>query len=426
MILSASQKRKAISLFTPTVKEFYNSAEDINIAGGAIRSGKTHWQRLRFLEYIRNEAPQGCDLLITGKSKGTVERNIVIPLLAYLDPTKYTKKERPNYVIHYKPRNINIYVVGAKDEGAEELIRGGTFAGHLGDEMPLHPEGFVNHIIGRCSQDPGCKFWTNNPVPPTHWYYRRFVKPIREGKQKGTYSHFLLEDNPTLSDRYIDSIKSHYAGVYYDWFILGRYVAAAGLVYDQWDRKKHIISREIIEKYISNGFINRYYCALDWRFEYALAMVLIGVDKEDCCYIINEYKEIKQVVDHEWLKDTLKVFLRGRCDEVICDSSRPDQIQYCDDWSYKNKMKIDFMGAAKGPGSVNRGINEMNIALKRGKLLVSDRCTDWHTEIEGYSRKVDKDGNTKEEVNPVNDDLMDATRYGHDHFLTGGGSISVV
>ena len=88
---------------------------------------------------------------------------------------------------------------------------------------------FVKQALARCSVK-GSKFWFNcNPENPQHWFYREWILKAKE--KKALYLHFLLSDNPSLSQNIINRYKSLYSGTFYSRFILGKWVATEGVVY---------------------------------------------------------------------------------------------------------------------------------------------------------------------------------------------------
>ena len=94
--------------------DFYiNSNSNINIAEGAVRSGKTFIFILRWIKYLL-EGASG-DLLMVGKTVRTLERNVLMcqnGLFELLDnKVKYNRTTGELFAL-----NRRIYCVGANDE----------------------------------------------------------------------------------------------------------------------------------------------------------------------------------------------------------------------------------------------------------------------------------------------------------------------
>ena len=221
-----SDKQKAILAFP------YTNYKCI-IADGAIRSGKTMFMILSFVRWAM-ENFNGQRFGICGKTVNSAKKNIIEPYLAVrYDKQRYKIKwnssDKTMTITCGNKRNI-FEVFGGKDDSSYTLIQGRTLAGVLLDEVALMPENFVLQAISRCSVE-GSRLWFNcNPESPTHWFYNEWI--MQPEVHKALHLHFMLEDNPSLSEEKIAEYKSWYTGVFYQRYILGEWVLAEGLVYD--------------------------------------------------------------------------------------------------------------------------------------------------------------------------------------------------
>ncbi len=122
------------------LEAYTKSYSRINIAEGAVSSGKSHIFMYRFLEELISGPPDK-DLepgvvgayMIGGKSETTVIRNILKPMDAEVGGIIRYNRSRREFPLFGKI----VYVVGANDERAEGKIRGLTLAGDLLDEGSL-------------------------------------------------------------------------------------------------------------------------------------------------------------------------------------------------------------------------------------------------------------------------------------------------
>lgn len=119
---------------------------------------------------------------------------------------------------------------GANDARSENKIRGITLGGAYCDELTLFPEDFFVMLLSRLSA-PGAKlFATTNPDTPTHWLKKKYLD--NEALVDDLLNIFFsIDDNTTLPLDYVASLKKEYTGVFYDRFILGKWVVAAGAIY---------------------------------------------------------------------------------------------------------------------------------------------------------------------------------------------------
>lgn len=202
------------------------------ICDGAVRSGKTSVMSLSFVLWVMGNF-RGCSFAICGKSVGSVERNIITPLLSvgYLRRHFDIRYLRGDHMLLVRrgERENRIYLFGGKDESSYTLIQGVTLAGILLDEVVLMPRSFVEQALARCSVA-GARFWFNcNPDSPRHWFYQEWILDAR--RHNALHLHFLMEDNPGLDAETLARYQTTYSGVFYQRYVLGEWVVAEGLVY---------------------------------------------------------------------------------------------------------------------------------------------------------------------------------------------------
>lgn len=123
-----------------------------------------------------------------------------------------------------------IMLEGANDMRSEGKIRGITLGGAYCDELTLFPKDFFVMLLSRLSA-PGAKLIaTTNPDVPTHWLLKEYL--ANEKLTDDLFRMFFhIDDNTTLPADYVRSLKKEYTGVYYDRFILGKWVVANGAIY---------------------------------------------------------------------------------------------------------------------------------------------------------------------------------------------------
>lgn len=234
---------------------------DMLICDGAIRSGKTSVMTVAFVDWAM-QSFNGCNLAICGKTVGSAIKNIVKPYMALsYAREKYSIRfnRAENLLTVRKNDKCNLfYIYGGKDESSYTLIQGITLAGVLLDEVALMVQSFVEQAMARCSVE-GSRFWVNcNPETPSHWFYRRYIckasDEFREMMQsdalKIMHLHFLMEDNPSLSDRMIARYKAQYTGVFYQKYIEGKWVRAEGAVFPEFSEapQRYEILKEKLPK----------------------------------------------------------------------------------------------------------------------------------------------------------------------------------
>lgn len=231
---------------------------DAIICDGAIRSGKTVFMTLTFIDDAM-ERYNGQRFGICGKTVDSAVKNIIAP---YLELSYAKKKYRLQWrrsdkiLVVSRGAKKNVFeVFGGKDESSYTLIQGRTLAGVLLDEVALMPRSFVEQACARCSVE-GSRLWFNcNPGSPSHWFYQEWILGAKE--KNALHLHFLLEDNPSLAEAVVQRYKNLYTGVFYQRYILGVWCVAEGLIYQQFaeDEQRYMIRKEDVPKlsYIEIG-----------------------------------------------------------------------------------------------------------------------------------------------------------------------------
>jgi len=240
---------KTLSEKQKQILDFAVDNNDTLICDGAVRSGKTLMMSFAFVLWAMSNFDK-TSFGICGKTVTSAEKNIIKPL---------QQLEQPYYSMAYKisnrmltvrnGRKENYFCVfGGKDESSYTLIQGSTLAGVLFDEVALMPQSFVDQAIARTLSFHNAKIWFNcNPEGPNHWFYNEWLtNPERRFK----HLHFLMSDNPILTEKEINRAKSLYSGVFYDRYIKGLWVRAEGIIFPEFanNPKPWIISIDDVPK----------------------------------------------------------------------------------------------------------------------------------------------------------------------------------
>lgn len=381
----------------PQVEREYNAI----IADGSIRSGKTMSMSLSFVLWAMTRFSD-CNFAICGKTVGSCRRNVIKPLLNMVKERFKIKDKRSDNVVMLtdkQGRSNSFYIFGGKDESSQDLIQGITLAGVLLDEVALMPQSFVDQALGRCSVE-GAKFWFNcNPENPNHWFYNDWI--LNANEKKALHLHFLMDDNLTLSDETKQRYYSMFSGTFYRRFILGEWVVAEGLVYQNFN---DTISERL---YHGDGSELRgtWYISMDYGTINPCSMGLWCVTQERAVrvkeYYYDSRKEHHQRTDEEHYAELEKLAEGHNIYYVVCD---PSAASFITTVKRHNKFYIK-----KAKNDVIDGIRVTNTLLTNNKAVISDKCKDSIREFGMYrwdERNTDKDAVVKE-----NDHAMDDIRY---------------
>ena len=393
-----SEKQKRIMAFPYT--NF-----DCIICDGAIRSGKTSFMMLAFVDDAMRRY-NGQRFAICGKTVDSTVKNIVVPYLGVTwaqDKYNLSWRRADKVLLVSDGKHQNIFeVFGGKDESSFSLIQGRTLAGVLFDEVALQPRSFVEQALARCSVE-GSRFWFNcNPESPKHWFYEEWVK--QPDKHNALHLHFELDDNPALAEEIKARYRSMYSGVFYDRYILGKWVAADGIIYPQFDEAKHVVKSKPRD-------YAKYYVSIDYGTHNPTSMGLWGLYNRKWYRVADSYfdsvKQMRQRTDEEHYRELHNLITDNTGGKkpvaVIVDPSAASLIECIKRHGEYRVRQAD--------NDVLSGIANVSTELNAGRLLFCDCCHEIFDEFMSYiwDQKAAERGEDK----PVKqyDHAMDDMRY---------------
>jgi PBSX family phage terminase large subunit len=398
------------ALSTKQIITLHESNARINILEGSVRSGKSFIALLRFLKELK-EGPSG-EYIIVGKSERTVLHNVIDPLQRLTGGIIRYNRGLGEFTLFGR----KVYVVGANDERAEGKIRGSTFAGALVDEISIIPHSFFRMLLSRLSIDGAKLFGTTNPDSPYHWLKADFID--NENVTDKRVFSFRLEDNPSLSQSFINNLKREYKGLWYKRFIDGLWVLAEGAIYDFFDETIHVVET-------APTYGKYYILGVDYGTTNPFACVLIGYndDHHPSVWVEKEYywdskKMGYQKSDTDYANDVRREFGDYPLQAIYLDPSAA---------SFEVELRRAKQPVRQAKNEVIDGIRFVANLFTNGDLVVRRGCIDLIKEIEGYVWDTNAANKGKDQPLKVRDHAVDAMRYalythfGHRDGLAGAG-----
>ena len=372
---------------------------DALVCDGAVRSGKTLAMGLGFFLWAMS-CFSGRRFALCGKTRGGVRRNVVeelLPWLRKLGMTVVDSRTAQVLTVRFGRQENEFYLFGGKDEGSAALIQGMTLAGVFLDEVVLMPRSFVEQACARCSVE-GSRLWFScNPEGPQHWFYKEWI--LQADKRNCLHLHFTMQDNPSLSQTVRRRYERLYTGVFYRRFILGQWCQAEGRVYDFFDTAS--------VRSAPGGLFEQWVISCDYGTVNPASFGLWG-KQNGVWYRTDEFyfdsrREGRQMTDAEYAEKLRKLAGGRTIREVIVDPSAASFIEVL----RRNGWKV-----RKADNDVISGIRKTADALKEGRIVICDRCTDCLREMDLYVWDLEAGG---DRVVKKNDHAMDDMRY----FVTG-------
>lgn len=346
------------------------------------------------------EGPPG-DLAMLGRTTATLQRNVLNDLFDTVGPSNYKWVNRQQGELRLLGRRI--YCFGANNEDAESKIRGATFAGALCDEVNLYPYNVFQQLMARLSVEGAKCFCNCNPDNPYHWFYTDYI--TNEDIVDKKIWKFLMSDNLSLSESYMESLKQMYRGVWYERMILGNWVAAEGRIYDMFDSDKHMVKVAAQEDLKSLGI--KWLVGCDYGTSTVMSWGLYAQMPSGITYKVREYyydavKEKAQKTDAEFLQEFVQWL----------DGTRPWAV-YCDPSAASWKVTLMRAGfkVLNADNDVLNGIRYVATCLSSGKYFIDKSCV--NTEKEYASYVWDQAAQLQGKDRPVksHDHTCDTDRY---------------
>lgn len=415
----SDQQKRLMNWWRPVVKA---SENDFVIADGSIRSGKTIACICGFLTWSQ-EMFSGESFILAGKTMGALKKNVIRPMMQILEAWGWSY----TYIRSGTDARLEIgtnvyYLYGASTEAAQDALQGLTAAGAYADEAALFPQSFIDQMIGRCSVD-GWKVWMNcNPEGP-HSYIK--VEFIDKAKEKHVYHlHFMMDDNLTLSEERKQAYCRAWSkgSVFYKRFILGLWVAADGLIYQQFaDNVKDYIITDAWFKEVDDNKQPLYeimYAVIGVDFggtKSAHSFTLTGFTKGYKQVVVLDEYYCKKRINPKQLQDDFIDFVKRakakyKVYEAYCDSAEQTLIAGLEMACMQSRVSIDIKNAIKG--SINDRIAFYNSLIAQHRWKIMKHCT--HI-IEAFEQAVYDDKKKNEDVRLddglMNVDSLDSTEY---------------
>ncbi len=399
------KQKKILTWWTPDSP--YRDYNGI-IADGAIRAGKTVPMAMSFVFWAMDTL-ESQNFGMCGKSIGAFKRNVWVWLKPVLLIRGYRIKKRPDisencFEFSRQGKSNFFHIFGGKDERSQDLIQGITLAGIYFDEVALMPESFVNQGTGRCSVE-GAKLWFNcNPDSPLHWFKVNWLDNAAELKL--FHLHFVMDDNPSLSEKTKENYRRRYIGVFFKRFILGLWVIAEGAIYDMWSDEENLFNDETQPPTLK--YTGRRAIAVDYGTSNPMVFLDLWDDGKIIWQVNEYYYDSKsrdsgvQKTDSQYADDLEAFIGEDIPDEIILDPSAA---------SFKAELRQRGYRVKDADNEVLDGIRMTATMIGRKLYRVHERCIHTRQEITSYVWDEKARLRGVEQPLKVKDHCPDALRY---------------
>lgn len=448
---------------SPKFKDFILTRSKRDYLEGTTAAGKTTVGIFKFMIMVADSEIR--DHVIAGADIGTVEKNIINPERGLLAQFEYLAEYFPSgrgkirlpHIEYASPNGKRIiYICGYDNKNRWKKVLGSQVGCAYIDEVNTADMEFMRELTHRCRY----MLTTSNPDAPDKAIYKEFLNRSRPLKRYANdyppelleelseepvsgYIHwyFTFHDNAALTKEEIrEKIDAVPKGTkMYKNKIQGLRGKATGLVFSNFSRKRHLISKEEAKKFIrdktaingnrqSEWFI-QFSAGLDTAYSSksadTIAMSFLGITNKGRCIVLDErvYNNASQTIPIA-PSDTVENFVAslernkeewgGMAKNTFIDSA--DQATLTEFRKYRRshpECLYRFNNAYKKITIVDRirlQLGWMSFIDKRGRepsFYVVETCEHYIRELENYSWKEDED----EEPEDANDHMVNSVQY---------------
>ena len=430
-------------------KTFLKTEAPVEFLEGTTYAGKTTVGAIKFLLRVaKNPKKQH---IISGLDTGTIEKNILNKELGVLDIFQGLIDYNPNgkgaesmpHILFKTPSGIKtIYILGYDNRARWKKALGGPYGCLYIDEINVADMEYVREASMRCDYLMAT-LNPDNPELPIYKEYINHARPLSQYANDGppellgmlnepakpgwVWWYFSFDHNAGLSPEKRQQIVSNVpvGTKIYKNKILGLRGKTSGLVFNNFDRVKHLISEEEALKLTKRTkqqleWFVKFSAGLDTAYSSkspdTIAMSYIGVTNLGRCILLEEkiYNNA-ELTDPIAPSDTVINYIAfldrcrdkwGACRDVFIDSADQATITEFKKHVRKNGSLYAFNPAWKQMKIVDRINTQLGWFAKDLFTIVSN-CHHYISELESYCWKEDKDL----EPEDANDHLINSVQY---------------
>ena len=432
-------------LLSEKYKAFLRCDAPVEFLEGTTAAGKTTVGLFKFMLKVA-ESPKKLHI-IAADDTGTAEKNIINKDLGILDDfgvlVEYngsgTKDDKiPHLKFHTSNGDKTIYVLGYGNKKKWKKALGGQYGCLYIDEINTADIDFVREASMRCDymmatlnpDDPSLEVYKDyincsRPLPKWEEETPQEIKDELKEEPKPGWVHwfFSFVHNLGLEEEKLEKIIRNTPKGTKIWKnkIQGLRGKATGLIFPNFDRKKHTVTKTWVKKQIENGKLRfkKFSAGLDTSYSSkspdTIAMIFQGITEDRKLITLEEKVYSNADLDQPLApSDTAVRFVEflercrkewGFAKDVFIDSSDQATITELRKYKRLHGCLYNFIDAYKRVEILDRIKLQLGW-IQQGCYLVVDTCIEHLSELDRYSWDDEKD-----EPEDRNDHTINANQY---------------
>lgn len=433
-------------LLSEKYKSFLRCDAPVEFLEGTTAAGKTTVGLFKFMLKVA-ESPKKLHILAADDT-GAAEKNIINKDLGILDDfgvlVEYKgngsgEYKMPHLLFHTSGGDKIIFVVGYGNKRKWKDALGGQYGCLYIDEINTADIDFVREAAMRCDylmatlnpDDPNLEIYQeyiNHSRPLPEWEAetpKEIIEELREEPKPGwVHWFFSFAHNLGLPPEKLAKIIQNTPKGTKIWKnkIEGLRGKATGLIFPNFDRKKHVVTAAWVKKQVEAGKIRfrKFSAGLDTSYSAkspdTIAMLFMGITFDRRLIVLAEKVYSNADLDKPLApSDTVEKFVDfldrnekewGLTKDVFVDSADQATITELRKYKRLHGCIYNFLDAYKALTIIDRIKLQLGW-IEQGCYLVVDACTEHLMEMDRYSWQEDKD-----EPEDRNDHTINASQYG--------------
>lgn len=433
-------------ILSPKFKDFLTTYCEREFLEGTTAAGKTTVGIPKFM--LRVAMSDKKDHVLAGADLGTVEKNIINSELGIVNQFKGCAEYHSNgkgsirlpHIEYHTAKGIKIiYCCGYDNKNRWKKVLGSQMGCVFIDEVNIADMEFLREITHRCEY----MMTTSNPDDPSLPIYKEFINKSRPLKKylkdypkelldelnepyvKGwVHWYFTFYDNASMTEEDIQKkIESVPVGTkMYKNKIQGLRGRATGLVFSNFDRKRHVLDYLALKDYMSTNNLKfkMFSCGVDTAYSEnspdTISFIFQGILSNGKLVILDEEVRNNRDMDQplapsDVVKNLIAFLERNRKDwgfsmNVFVDNADQATLKELKKYAANNPCVYNFNNAWKKTTIIDR-IHLQLGWFKTNDYLILSHCKEHIRELEVYSWKDDK-----YEPEDKNDHTINASQYG--------------
>lgn len=425
--------------------DFMETSAPVEFLEGTTAAGKTTVGVLKFMFAVAHS--QKKLHILSGLDLGTIEKNIINKDLGILDmfgdlvtysPAGRGKHSLPHMAYETDSGEKIIYVLGYDNKTRWKKALGGQYGCLYIDEINIADMDYVREVAMRCDylmatlnpDDPSLAVYAeyiNHSRPLKRWTHETPVEILdqlnSEPKPGWIHWFFSFKDNQSLTPEKLNQIVTSVpvGTKLYKNKIQGLRGRATGLVFANFDRRKHVMSRKQLDKWLKdkNLHFERFTCGVDTAYSDkspdVLAFIFQGITQRGHLVTLDEEIYNNANLDEPLAPSDVVIRLNdflermrsrwGFAKDVFIDSADQATITELNKHKKRRGSLHSFINAYKKMNIIDRLHLQLGW-IAAGYYYVMDTCVYHIREMEAYSWKSDK-----YEPEDSNDHTINANQY---------------